>query len=302
MKWVAALLMIVNVAVYLWAGGQHVTVDVPASISKPDVNKEGMLLLSETGSLKQIGSIEGTEQSVSALIEPNLDEGENQIQNHDQVKVDVPESSSTSEDLQDDQPIITGLTEDDSSALQIQQSGSELTETGEETADAGMVQQPVELAQAQVTENFCFRLGPFKKQESWEAATKWMEQNDYEFRQVTSDSRELRAVRVYLGPYDTIISAQSSVAQLKEKNLDHFVYLIDNEQARISLGYFTQEELAAKFLTYLQSIEVDAKSQPEYRRLGPFNWMEIPAAGVDQNRISTHNWIEPTVDFSKVDC
>ena len=300
MKWIAALLMIVNVAVYLWAGGQHVTVDVPTSLSKPDVNKEGMLLLSETGSLKQIGSIEGSAQPVSALIEPNQDQGLNQVQNKDQVKGEAPESESTGDELQGDQPIITGLADDASTALQIQRSGSDLTESGEETAVAGEVVQPVELSQ--VTENFCFRLGPFKKEETWQAATKWMEQNEYEFRQVTSDSREFRAVRVYLGPFDTINSAHSSVAQLKEKSLDHFVYLIDNEQARISLGYFTQEELAEKFLTYLQSIDVDAKSQPEYRRLGPFNWMEIPAAGVDQNRISTHNWIEPTVDFSKVDC
>jgi hypothetical protein len=299
MKWIAALLMIVNVAVYLSAGGEHVTVDVPASISKPDVNKEGMLLLSETGSLKQFGSIEGTRQSVSTLIEPNQDQGQSQIQKLDQVKVETPQATSTSEELQDDQPTITGLAEEDSPAFQIQQSATDLDETGE-AAEVGQLQQPVELAQ--VVENFCYRLGPFKKQETWQAATEWMGQNNYEFRQVTSDSRELRAVRVYLGPFDTIISAQSSVAQLKEKNLDHFVYLIDNEQARISLGYFTQEELAAKFLTYLQSIEVDAKSQPEYRRLGPFNWMEIPAAGVDQNRVSTHDWIEPSVEFSKIEC
>jgi hypothetical protein len=299
-KWIAALLMIVNVAVYLSAGGQHVTVDVPASISKPDVNKEGMLLLSETGSLKKIGSIKGTRQPVSALIEPNQDENQNPIQNPGQVKPETPKTSSTSNEQQDDQPTVTGLAEGESAAIQIQQSGTDLDEASEEIAAAGQEQQPVELVQ--VTEKFCYRLGPFKKQETWLTATEWMEQNNYEFRQVTSDSRELRAVRVYLGPYDTIISAQASVTQLKEKSLDHFVYLIDNEQARISLGYFTQEELAAKFLTYLQSIGVDAKSQPEYRRLGPFNWMEIPVDGVDQNRISTHDWIEPTVDFSKVQC
>jgi hypothetical protein len=195
---------------------------VPASISKPDVNKEGMLLLSETGSLKQFGSIEGTRQSVSTLIEPNQDQGQSQLQKLDQVKVETPQATSTSEELQDDQPTITGLAEEDSPAFQIQQSATDLDETGEAAAEVGQLQQPVELAQ--VVENFCYRLGPFKKQETWQAATEWMGQNNYEFRQVTSDSRELRAVRVYLGPFDTIISAQSSVAQLKEKNLDHFVY------------------------------------------------------------------------------
>jgi len=292
MRWVAALLMIVNVAVYLWAGGQHVAVEAPASVSKPDVNKEGMLLLSEIGSLKQFGNIAGAEQPVSALIEPILD--------HEQVKDLSPESGSTSDNLQSDQPIITGLAEDADSASQIQQTGNDLTESGEETLAAEEAQESIEVSQ--VIKQFCFRLGPFKKEESWQAATKWMEQNEYEFHHVASESRELQAVRVYLGPFDSIISAQSSVAKLKNKNLDHFVYLIENEQARISLGYFNQKELAEKFLQHLQSIDVDAKSQPEFRRLGPFNWMEIPIEGVDQNRISTHNWIEPTVDFSKVEC
>ena len=48
MKWLAAILMIVNVAVYLWVSGEQVTVDEVANAPRPDVNKDGMLLLRET--------------------------------------------------------------------------------------------------------------------------------------------------------------------------------------------------------------------------------------------------------------
>ena len=47
MKWIAALLLIVNVAVYLWASGKSVSVEQTTMYAKPDVNREGMLLLEE---------------------------------------------------------------------------------------------------------------------------------------------------------------------------------------------------------------------------------------------------------------
>ena len=45
MKWIAALLMIVNIAIYLSVGGRSVTLETETHSGKPDVNKEGMLLL-----------------------------------------------------------------------------------------------------------------------------------------------------------------------------------------------------------------------------------------------------------------
>lgn len=93
MRWIAALLMIINVTVYLSAGGHQVVIDETKSISRPDVNKEGMLLLSEIGNLKQFGFIAGSVRPVPVLDKPSQDP----IQNETNVPVD------SNEDLKDDQ-------------------------------------------------------------------------------------------------------------------------------------------------------------------------------------------------------
>ena len=288
MKWIAALLMIVNVAVYLWASGHQVTVNETAISSKPDVNKEGMLLLNENGNLKQFGNIAGYQPSASAFMESVQDQ--------------TKKTGSSEADLQDSQQTTQQITANTNT--QAQQSDSVLVGNEGSTSSVDEATAKTGLAQAtpQIIVQSCYRLGPFKKEESWQAATKWMGQNGIEFRHVTSESRELRAVRVYLGPYSSISSTEPVVRRLKGKNLDYFVSLAENGSVRISLGYFTQEELAAKFLAHLQSIDVQAKSQLEYRQLGPFNWIVIAVDSVEQNWVTTHEWVEPAVGLLQVDC
>lgn len=300
MKWISALLLIANVAIYLWASGHQVTVDEITSASKTDVNIEGMLLLSETSASKQIGTIEAAEVIEAGLsseigIFNKASEAEDDIEGASEVVDEV--TIIADEETIEDQP------------QQIEQTTGESTDQAEETDDVVSDQdQIIEEVEEQQTEaalslvQFCFRVGPFKKENSWLSANEWMAQNGISFQHVTSESRELRAVRVYLGPYDSISDTSSTVDQLKGKNLDHFVYLVENGLARISLGYFTQEELAAKFLEYLNTIDVDAQSQLEYRQLGPFNWMEIPVGNVESGQLSNHDWIEESVGLTQVDC
>lgn len=269
MKWIAAVLMIVNVVVYLWASGHQVTVDETQIISKPDVNKEGMLLLSEN--LKQFGAISNY-PSDSEVVE-SAQELTKKIESEVESEVE-PEVESKVESK---------------------------VELKVESKIEPKVEPEVDSA-PQIIAQSCYRLGPFKKQESWQSAQQWMGRNGIEFEQVTSKSRELQAVRVYLGPYNSISSAEPTVQQLKDKNLDHFVSSSEDGSVKISLGYFTQKELAIKFLTYLQSIDVLAESQLEYRQLGPFNWMVIAINSVEQNQVTTHDWAEQAVGLSQVDC
>lgn len=240
MKWIAALLMIVNVAVYLWASGQQVIVNDPAIISEPDVNTEGMLLLNENGNLKQFGNIDSYPPSASRL-NNNTD------------------------------------------------STARANERANEPAKTKLAQS-------------CYLLGPFKKEEYWHAAKQWMEQNGIKFQSVSNKSRELRAWRVYLGPYSSVSATEPDVQRLQDKNLEYFVALDETESPRISLGYFTEQALATKFLTHLQSIDIPAKSQLEYRQLGPLNWTIITVDSVQQNRAANHDWVENAVGLSPVDC
>lgn len=271
MKWIAAVAMICNVVVYLWASGRQMETHEIQTSASPDVNKEGMLLLREVGSLKKIGII------ASSKLESVLADGSNELKE---------ESVSLSEEG------VTVL--DDGSASII--SEELLIEDG--TNDS---LEPINSAILSDVEQ-CYRIGPFKKDSSWGLAQKWMRDQGVEFEHLTSESRELRAIRVFLGPFVNQSDVNSAVSLLKGKSLDHFVYQVENGSTRVSLGYFTQEELANKFLNYLQGIKVIAKSQPEYRTLGPFNWMQFNNSGSNLKALQQHQWNEAKVGLSQLDC
>ena len=250
MKWIAAVLMIINVGTYLWASGRQINVDTRVIDSGPDVNKEGMLLLSEVVSLKVIGEVQprlinNPEQlpATGALLQGGVGEG---------YKTTPLEDAAVA------------------------------------SLDAGVV-------------DACFRVGPFKKSDSWQSAVNWMKQQGMAFTHVSSDVRELRAVRVFLGPYVRQSEIDSVIKLLQQKGLEYFSKTADGS-TRISLGYFTQEELATKFISHLRSINIEASSASEYRKLGPFNWMEVSANGIKHQDFFNRDWNEPGIDLLKLDC
>lgn len=272
MKWIAAILMIANVTVFLWASGRQDIVEEIKLVSSPDVNKQGMLLLSEASGIKRIGVIEESLQ----VNQPEDDEAsqpdaEQPATGDNKVTVLPGDELIVSEDLIEDGETVVAST----------------------------------AATADIPDNrdlSCYRIGPFRKDEPWKSAQAWMDEQQIPFKHVTSESRELRAVRVFLGPFTSASNTQAAVRELKQKNLDHFVYEIEAGITRVSLGYFTQEELATKFLGYLKTIDVEASSQPEFRTLGPFNWMEISVEGTNLDQLTSHNWKANNIGLSRVDC
>ena len=277
MKWIAALLMIANASIYLWASRHQDIVNEAVIPPKFDVNMAGMLMLNEVRDLKQFGQITNSRQPVTELVELE--------QNHTE---ETKSGETVTQTFQQPNPQTTDNSDDtDSSAY------AESTPT--KPAQDKLQNKPL------VGASSCYQLGPFKKQVSWQGATQWMEQNGIEFRRTTSKSRELQAVRVYLGPYQSKSSAESTVQLLKNQHIEYFFYLI-NGKIRISLGYFTQQELAEKFLSRIESANIHAKSEREYRQLGPFNWLIIPVGSGWGKQLITHDWGEPAVAVSRIDC
>ncbi len=148
----------------------------------------------------------------------------------------------------------------------------------------------------------CYRLGPFRQEDSWQAAKRWMDGSGFKFRAVTSGSRQLLAFRVYLGPFASESSVDAILKELESRGLEHFRYRTDNGLTRISMGVFSQEELAQKYLDYLKNNRYEARFQPEYRRLGPLNWIEISSTDMQKEQLSGHDWHEPGVALTKVNC
>ena len=89
---------------------------------------------------------------------------------------------------------------------------------------------------------------------------------------------------------------------LGQRERDHFYYLREGK-ARISLGYFTQEELALRYVEYLQSQQgVEARSQPEYRTLGPYFWMDVRVESGFLDRLLERDWQSEGVRVSEKAC
>jgi hypothetical protein len=278
MKWLAAVLMIVNVVVFLGVSDRQVKSAFPQSDNKPDVNRESMRLLKEVLSVENKVS---DDQDFNDREPPTLitapDIGSESI---GEIEKDAASASDTNEQQS---------TRETPGAVEIGLQGSQTS-----VASLDISSPPDDFS--------CYRVGPFKDRSSWGDARQWAIDQELEFTPVRSESRELRAVRVYIGPFAAISAAQQDVNMLDEKELDYFVYLRDNGEARISLGYFTQEELAAKFVDYLSSQNIDAKSQPEYRTLGPYDWMDLRLKSTSRWELLERDWQDEDVKVSERSC
>jgi len=150
----------------------------------------------------------------------------------------------------------------------------------------------------------CHRIGPFKGGAGWLSATRWMRAQRFAYQAIRSERRKTRVVRVYLGPFDSQAAAAPALEKLKETDFDHF---IEPDPARrkiyISLGYFTQEELAAKYVTHLLGRDIKANSRDDYRDIGPHDWMEMSVnTGDRRDLLLSRNWAEPSAVVVEVDC
>ncbi|MBX2869436.1 MAG: hypothetical protein KTR18_12210 [Acidiferrobacterales bacterium] len=280
MKWIAAILMVANVLIFLGISDRQVEYVADQQELSPDVNGDSMLLLKEVypenAELAQSDLLLGASDGVVA---PVIATGE-----------DLPE---------------TIVSDDSIASLEVDEQGltQRIDEAEPEEQSDTLI---AALVPAEITEGpanlLCYRIGPFKNKSLWNRATGWVESQKISMNPISSESRELRAVRVYVGPFDSIAAAQTDVEVLKQKELDYFVYLRDDNQARISLGYFTQEELSIKFVDYLRTQNIEAKSQPEYRTLGPYDWMDIEIDSSARSVIRDRDWGDKEIEVIERDC
>lgn len=313
MKWIAAILMILNVVIFLGVSDRQTQAGQGSAATRPDVNRESMLLLKEVAVVvdavrggrsptvvraPDLSGIDGA--VVGALDAQNLalvnsqTEGASQPGDGAILDLDATGRNGSASAGADQSANIT--------TVDVENSAQASKTAATEDDDPDVLAEPPELANLTPDSALCYRVGPFKDQSLWRRATQWAETEGLVFKPVRSQSRELRAVRVYVGPFRSISAAQPEADVLKEKELDYFVYLHDSNEARISLGYFTQEELATKFVEYLKSQDIAARSQPEYRTLGPFDWMDINISTTARSRIVNRDWGDDGVLVSEREC
>lgn len=242
MKWVAGLLLVANVVVYLWATSGESGAG-PGASAKPDVNADAMRLLHEippSAAAERRGPADAAGAETAAVRDTD-----------------------------------------------IEPSGIDARRTAPPGARRS-----------------CHRIGPFKGGAGWSSATRWMRAQRFTYQAIRSERRKTRVVRVYLGPFDSQAAAAPALEQLKEANFDHFIEPDPaDRKIYISLGYFTQDELAAKYVTHLLARDIKARSRDGYRDIGPHDWMEMSVNTTDRrDLLLSRNWTEQSAVVVEVDC
>jgi len=157
-------------------------------------------------------------------------------------------------------------------------------------------------ATARPTARSCHRIGPFKGGQNWAAAVAWMRAQNFDHRAIRSARRPTQVVRVALGPFASRAAAAASLAALKAAGIEHFVEVDAAGQAVVSLGYFTQAKLAEKFVAHLRARDIDARARPDYRDLGPHDWLETAVDAAGRDALQAHTWPEPGAVVAEVNC
>ena len=146
----------------------------------------------------------------------------------------------------------------------------------------------------------CYRIGPFTRNTELQLSIARIQRARIKaHRTVRDERREMRALRVYLGPFTSRAEAAPLMEWLRARGVDHYLSQTErgengrrqDEQRgnlRVSLGYFTQDALAQQFVAHLLAQGADAKIGVEYRAIGPAQWLEAVAA--DGNALTDRPW------------
>ncbi|MYB33999.1 MAG: hypothetical protein F4X92_02520 [Gammaproteobacteria bacterium] len=280
MKWVATGLLIINVGVFLSIGSQTDYSDEVSIIRPIGVNEQAMLLL---------GEIEKPPSSIQnpAATQPVVDND-----------TDIVEDTSTN-----------GVVARGLSAEQDSSRSTELSILP--TVNDQETQTPERMyAEQQVTE-ICFRVGPFGDEPSMEQASAWMNENEITAETVMGNSREIKAIRVFAGPFLQKESLQRYISELKIKQLqfremnrelEYYVYGDSETGSFISFGYFHQQELASKYLNDLQEIGIQAELEPNYEIVGPLYWLETTVPFDFADYFQSRQWADEKVKTAKIEC
>jgi hypothetical protein len=122
----------------------------------------------------------------------------------------------------------------------------------------------------------CHRIGPFSDESGSVKAVETLNELSVPYTALTIKKREVRAYRVYLGPFNTSeqIERQRNILRSSGIN-EHYVKSERAAQDLISLGLFSQQARADEFMRQLIEKDVHAKTRPENRTLGPTYWLEL---------------------------
>lgn len=155
-------------------------------------------------------------------------------------------------------------------------------------------------------QSVCFRVGPFLSEPDMLRAGQQLAESQIPFQPRTVAAREIRAHRVYLGPFSTATAIRAQRQLLRASGVsDHYVKHEDGGQDIISLGLFSQKRGAETLLQTLQSKNIKATVRAEDRLLGPTYWIELRLSAAEQRSqtaLQQMNWPGERAKLRKYSC
>jgi len=128
----------------------------------------------------------------------------------------------------------------------------------------------------------CVRIGPFVSSAVVALAAQKLEAMSLSYTRRTVKSREIRAFRVFLGPFQSASAIDTQRRLLDAAGVEDY-YVKRSEQGGggiISLGLFSQRDGAEVMRRKLSRKDIEAKLRTEQRILQPNFWLEINDSAV----------------------
>ena len=126
------------------------------------------------------------------------------------------------------------------------------------------------------------------------------------FESLTVKAREIRAYRVYIGPFSNPQAIEVQRLWLSESGVsDHYVKRQVGEKDIISLGLFSQNTGADALVRDLKSKNVSAQTRLEDRTLGSTHWLELRDSNTNRAaraQLSTLDWGDERTKLSEFPC
>ncbi len=150
--------------------------------------------------------------------------------------------------------------------------------------------------------NYCLRVGPFvNKSTAVLSRTLLTTLGVQAVAFEASPDRRIQAYRIYMGPFKSRLASVTMRDHLNQLGIyDQYLVRQSNGFLLISLGLFTQNDGASRFLQNLRDQGLQAHQREEMRSLGASYWLVLNA--VDEDKVRNRNWSDPRARLHRVIC
>ncbi len=130
----------------------------------------------------------------------------------------------------------------------------------------------------------CVRIGPFDARDDVERGVRALAELGLTYREQTVAPRQIRAFRVFTGPYAGADALRAARSRLSALGIEHYA-IRDSAQAQsLSLGLFSQQATAQRYVAKLGVQDITAYTREEMRTLDPSYWLEVRDLEEDDER------------------